>query len=77
MSRTEGLDQQQQNTEISPEQSPPEGADVQSQETEAQQQDSPKPLPEPDKDKIKKYGLEVEDHETNMDYEDKDYSIES
>jgi intein/homing endonuclease len=73
----EGLDQQQQNTEISPEQSPPEGADVQSQETEAQQQDSPKPLPEPDKDKIKKYGLEVEDHETNMDYEDKDYSIES
>jgi len=39
-------------------------------------QSSPKPLPEPDPDKIKKYRLEVEDYETNMDYEDKDFSLE-
>jgi len=36
-----------------------------------------KSLPIPDKDKLKKYGLEITDYENDMDYEDQDFSIES
>jgi len=55
---------------------PQEGENQEIQDQESQE-GSPKPLPIPDKEKIKKYGLDIDNYESNMDYEDKDYSIES
>jgi hypothetical protein len=36
-----------------------------------------KPLPEPDKQDVEKYGLEIKNYETEMDNESPDYSIDS
>ena len=46
---------------------PQEGENQEIQDQESQE-GSPKPLPIPDKEKIKKYGLDIDNYEANMDY---------
>jgi hypothetical protein len=45
-------------------------------EEEATEDNNAKPLPEPDKQDVEKYGLEIKDYETEMDSENPDYSID-
>jgi hypothetical protein len=54
----------------------PEGQENQEVSPEGQQSNS-QSLPEPSKEDIEKYGLEIRDYETEMDEENPDYSVDS